>query len=132
MPPGRMPAMGMAPRVASRPAPQATAPAAVDSKLVATIAKAREAYWKGDYSAAAAIYRNVTQAQPDNPDILGEYGNLLLREGKTREAAEMYEKAAHLLIEQKRFRELHPLIGFIGSVDREAAAKLMEKLRAAR
>lgn len=90
---------------------------------------AREAFWKRDFEAAEAIYANMTKAEPENAELLGEYGNVLLQAGKMGEALDTYEKVAELLIANGRLAELRPLMFFIGDQDPERARKLDEKIR---
>ena len=89
---------------------------------------AREAYWNRDYDAAVAIYENMTKAEPENVDLLGEYGNFLLQAGRMPEAVDIYEKAANMLISQNRMREVGPLLYFIGDQDPERAERLSRKM----
>ena len=91
---------------------------------------AREAFWKRDYDAAEAIYVNMTKAEPENPALLGEYGNVLLQAGKMGQALDVYEQVAELLIAEGRTFELRPLLYFIGDQDSERAQKITEKMQA--
>ncbi|MGF1548059.1 MAG: hypothetical protein ACFCUG_12110 [Thiotrichales bacterium] len=114
--------------------PVAGAPAAVNqerrTQLVQTLLEARQSFWKRDFTTAETIYRNLVAAEPENADVLGEFGNMLVQAGKAPEALDYYEQAANLLIEQNRLRDVHPLVGFIGHLDRERAAAIIEKIRA--
>ena len=89
---------------------------------------AREAYWNRDYDAAVVIYENMTKAEPENVDLLGEYGNFLLQAGRMPEALDIYEKAADMLISENRMMEVRPLLHFIGNQDPERADKLSQKI----
>ena len=98
------------------------------NEFLMLLASARKAFWDKDMEASAAIYKELISAQPDNPDLLTEYGNLLVQTKQLDEAVDTYEKASYMLIEQKRYEEVNPLIGFIGSFDPARADKVVEKL----
>jgi hypothetical protein len=94
-----------------------------------SLQSARQAFWNRDFAGSAAIYENLVASDPQNPDLLGEYGNMLVQAGKVPAALDLYEKATGLLIDQKRFKEVHPLVGFIGNFDPQRANKIVEHLR---
>lgn len=91
---------------------------------------AREAFWQRDFDAAETIYMNMTKAEPENAELLGEYGNVLLEAGKMGEALDVYEQVAELLIAEGRTFELRPLLYFISDQDPERAHKLSQKMQA--
>ena len=107
----------------------ADAAPAVQQQQQESLRLAREAFWKRDFDAAEAIYANMTKAQPDNAELLGEYGNVLLQAGKMDKALDVYEQVAELLIAQGRTFELRPLLYFIGDQDPERARRLSEKMQ---
>jgi|GEM_PF-6261133 len=72
----------------------------------------------------------MTKAEPENPALLGEYGNVLLQAGKMGQALDVYEQVAELLIAEGRTFELRPLLYFIGDQDSERAQKITEKMQA--
>ncbi len=111
--------------------PQAAAAASTSSvqDLKSSLQAARQAFWNRDFAGSAAIYENLVASDPQNPDLLGEYGNMLVQAGKVPTALDLYEKATGLLINQKRFKEVHPLVGFIGNYDPQRANKIVEHLR---
>ncbi|HHJ19705.1 MAG TPA: hypothetical protein ENJ84_07750 [Gammaproteobacteria bacterium] len=112
----------------SAPAP-ASSEAAAQNPLTSALAAARDAFWRQDFKAANAIYQNLIASDSENPDLLGEYGNMLVQSGNLPAAMENYEKSAYLLIKQNRLKEVHPLVGFIGQFDRDRAARIMSKIR---
>lgn len=114
------------------PAPVAPKPVTPRDQFYGSLLYARKAFWDKQYDAAYATYRNLVTAHPDNPNLLGEFGNLLVQMGRTKEAVGVYEHAATLLIDQGRFRDAHPLVGYIGSVDKGRAMALVEKIRNAK
>lgn len=123
------------PQMVPSPAPRAPQPAPLPSAREAfqgSLLYARRAFWDNQYEASYATYRNLVSAHPNNPDLLGEFGNLLVQMGRTDEAVGVYEHAARILISKGRFKAAHPLVGYIGSVDKQRAMQLVEKIRNAR
>lgn len=59
--------------------------------------EARLAAWQGDPAAAIKLYRRLLAQQPDNFDVYGEMGNVMLSNGDRDGAAEAYYQAALLL-----------------------------------
>ncbi len=90
-----------------------------------TLESARTAFWKRDTAASNDIYKSLIKTNPDNPDLLGEYGNMLFQTGNIEKAVDTYEKVVHLLIDENRIDEAGPLIMFIGKIDRSRAGKLV-------
>lgn len=115
---------------AAPPAPAApeAAPAAAVAVAKVTIVSARQAFWNRDFAGAASMYETLISEDSDNPDLYGEYGNMLIQSGNVEKGLDAYEKAADLMIAQKRYREATPLIRFIGSYDPGRAAVLVEKM----
>ncbi len=54
---------------------------------------------KGDPLGAVEIYKQLIQEESDNPDLYNEYGDVLLKAGKEREAITAFEKALSLYYE---------------------------------
>ena len=86
---------------------------------------ARAAYWKRDVASSNAIYQSLLKSNPDNPDLLGEYGNMLFQTGNIEKSVDIYEQVVHLLIDENRIEEAGPLIMFISKIDRSRAGKLV-------
>jgi tetratricopeptide (TPR) repeat protein len=101
----------------------------MDNELIEKLSNARKAYWDKDTKGASKIYEELVVAKPEHPDLLVEYGNLLVQTKQFKKAVGTYDKAANLLIDQKRYREVRPLVEFIGNFDRPRAEKIIEKLR---
>lgn len=110
------------------PAVPEAAPAAAVAVAKVTIVTARQAFWNRDFAGAASMYETLISEDSDNPDLYGEYGNMLIQSGNVEKGLDAYEKAADLMIAQKRYREATPLIRFIGSYDPGRAAVLVEKM----
>jgi tetratricopeptide (TPR) repeat protein len=125
------------PEVAQMPAPQQAMeteePAqkqelgeAVRSELI----QAREAFWNRDLAKAESLYSELTTKQPDYPDFWGEMGNVYLAQNKVKEAADAYYKAAELLIDEGRLRQVGQLMGVIHMADPDKAMVLDKKIQA--
>ena len=91
--------------------------------------QAREAFWRRDVAKAEELYSKLTEAQPGNPDLWGELGNLYFSQNKIKEASDAYYKAAEILIEEGHIRQVENLMGIIGNVDQEKARELFERMQ---
>jgi len=101
----------------------------MNKELQAKLTTARKAFWDKDVEGAEKIYKELLEAEPNHPDLLREYGNLMMQSQQFDKAVDVYEKAANLLIDQNRYREVRPLVGFIGDFDRSRAEKIIERVR---
>jgi len=101
----------------------------MSDELLQKLADARKAFWDKDVDSAKKIYKELIEAKPENPNLLGEYGNLMVQSQQFEEAVDTYERAANLLIDQKRYREVQPLVRFIGNFDRPRAERIVQRLR---
>jgi tetratricopeptide (TPR) repeat protein len=52
--------------------------------------KGNEAYEKGEYAEAEALYRTALEAEPENAKVLFNLGNALAKQGKTEEAIQTF------------------------------------------
>ena len=57
-----------------------TAPAAESAEI--TIVTARQAFWSRDFAGATSMYEALIAKDPENPDLYGEFGNMLIQNGK--------------------------------------------------
>ncbi len=90
--------------------------------------QARAAAWKGDYTTAIELYREVVAQQPDNFDAYGEMGNVMLNSGDREGAAEAYYQAA-VLLNQTPYRMMSwQLLNLIAWLAPEKADSLYEAL----
>ncbi len=121
------PASGQAPGTATT-AETADAHALAASEKDLLI-QAREAFWRRDVAMAEALYSKLAEAQPGNPDLWGELGNLYFSQNKIKEASDAYYKAAEILIEEGHVRQVENLMGIIGNVDQEKARELFERMK---
>ncbi len=91
--------------------------------------QAREAFWHRDLAKAETLYTELTAKQADNPDIWGELGNVYLAQNKVKEAADAYYKAAEILIDEGRLRQVGQLMGVIQMAEPAKAQALDQKIR---
>jgi len=79
--------------------------------------KARKAYWNDELSRAKTLYLAYIDLYPENPDGYGELGNLLSTIGDLDAAAQMYQKAAELLVKQGQMEKAEQLYEVLTSID---------------
>lgn len=128
--PGTAPAVTAQPGTAPAPAPQAqpVAPTAPDAELVQAVNAARQAYWAGDLDGARSQLDALVAAHPDNPDLFGELGNLHFSTGDYPAAAQAYEQAGKLLVQQGRGSQAMALLPVLQRLDPAKAEALAEVL----
>ena len=123
----------VAPTSAQAPVTATTSETADAQALAASqqdlLIQAREAFWRRDLATAEALYSQLAEAQPGNPDLWGELGNLYFSQNKIKEASDAYYKAAEILIEEGHIRQVENLLGIIGNVDQEKARELFERMQ---
>ena len=89
---------------------------------------ARKAFYRRDYDASIAAYKQLIANNKDNFDAYGELGNVYFTKGDMELAAEAYYQAATIMVSQGQNQRAASLIGFLASVDAEKAKKLGEML----
>jgi tetratricopeptide (TPR) repeat protein len=77
----------------SNPKPTGPAPGSGPAEQ---IEQARALHQQGQHGPAAALYRNILAAHPDNVDAQYRYGNLLKDQGAMEQALAQYDKAIEL------------------------------------
>jgi tetratricopeptide (TPR) repeat protein len=121
--------------IAPAPVPQGIAAAGsvqkheLDEIVKNELIQAREAFWHRDLAKAETLYAELTAKQSDNPDIWGELGNVYLAQNKVKEAADAYYKAAEILIDEGRLRQVGQLMGVIQMAEPAKAQALDQKIR---
>jgi len=110
-----------------------TAAASTDKEAVATshaelIGQARLAFQSGDSNKAISIYEELSDLNPDDPNVYGEMGNVLYAQGKWKEAGKAYYEAAIRLKRQGRMGQVQYLFRVIQGLDQESAEKLRSQL----
>ncbi|MBK5095554.1 MAG: tetratricopeptide repeat protein, partial [Deltaproteobacteria bacterium] len=83
-------------------------------------------YREGDLDAALESYREALRYQENEPEILFEVANVLVKKGKLSEARQYLEQA--LVIDQDHARSLYLLAGILAATgDREKAISLYSR-----
>lgn len=100
-----------------------------DDIVRSELIQAREAFWNRDLAKAETLYSDLAAKRPEHSDILGELGNVYLAQNKVKEAADAYYKAAELLIDEGRLRQVGQLMGIIQMADPDKARVLDKKMR---
>jgi hypothetical protein len=79
--------------------------------------KARQAYWNDDLQKSRSLYQAYIELNPENPDGFGELGNLLSTLGDLDTAAQMYRRAADLLIARGETEQAARLMDVLDSIE---------------
>jgi len=107
--------------VAGGDVPQ-TAPAAANTAT--RLKAARQAYWQGDLAGSEALYAALAKAAPDNPDVIGEFGNILFAQRRYGAAADAYLTTGRLLVASGRAQQVKPIIAVLQNIAPQKAATL--------
>ena len=89
---------------------------------------ARSAYWHHDIPAAIKRYQNLISQVPDAAFAYGELGNVYYMNGEREKAAQSFEHAAMLLIQQGQAQRAASLIPVLGALDPALAQKVQVAL----
>ncbi|WP_308388672.1 hypothetical protein [Acidithiobacillus sp. AMEEHan] len=89
---------------------------------------ARAAYWHHDIPAAISQYEDLIKKVPDAAFAYGELGNVYYMNGQREKAAENFERAALLLIQQGHDQRAASLIPVLGALDPAMAQKVQVAL----
>lgn len=100
------------------------APAMADDAIAAAINTARAAFWRGDVEGARAQMLALSQANPNNAELLGELGNLQFSLRDFPAAADSWYRAGLLLIDQNGAPQNRGFMQALGMIDPEKAADL--------
>lgn len=96
------------------------------------LAEARRAFWSRQFDRAIATYRALIEQQPQNPDYLGELGNIYYNLNRFDRAAELFERAGLLLVEQGDLERARQLLPALSSLDRDRGQRLRQAIEPAR
>ncbi len=80
---------------------------------VLDIQTARQAYWQGRLDEAERLYQTLARQYPDNPDLVGELGNVYWQQGKQEAAFAVYFEAASRLYRQQQQQKAWDLLTFL-------------------
>jgi len=93
-----------------------------------SIAKAREAFARGDVNSAVALYNECIKSNADDADARGELGNVYYTTGRLQEAAQAYFDTAKLLLAKNEFDRVEALIPVIDQINPMMGDDLMQQL----
>jgi hypothetical protein len=96
------------------------APSSVEDLLQA----AREAYWSNELDSAAGFYQSLLKQVPDSVGYKGELANVYWKQGKARQAAELFTEIAPKLAAEGRATEALNMKLYVDMVDPELAKKI--------
>ena len=93
----------------------------------AQLETARRLQWGGEIDKARQEYENLMLAQPDNPEVASELGNLLMQQNRIQEASRVYDSAIVNFRRLQRDNEAIGLIRFISRYNPTLADTLYNK-----
>ena len=89
---------------------------------------ARSAFWNRDLAVAELKYQTLSVKLPDNPDVMGELGNVFYVQGKHKQTLAAYYRAAELLIEKGRSNRVNIILDLIYKLEPEKANILRARM----
>jgi cytoskeletal protein RodZ len=102
--------------------PTADKPASDDTKT--RLKAARQAYWNGYMDGARALYAALAKAAPNDPDVNGEFGNILFAQRQFDAAADAYLVTGRLLVKNGQNQQVQPIIAVLQNIAPKKAATL--------
>ncbi len=90
--------------------------------------KARKAYWDKDYQTAIFHYQQLIEDDGDNPDYIGELGNIYYSINDFDNAAQLYYQAAIILIAKNRPDQARLLVSPVTAMNRDLGDELRRRL----
>ncbi|VAW97538.1 hypothetical protein MNBD_GAMMA21-1698 [hydrothermal vent metagenome] len=90
--------------------------------------RARLAFQNGKPDKSTQLYKELSELNPDNPDIYGEMGNVFYSQGKWKQAGVAFYEAAICLLDKNKTEQVPYLYRVIQGLDPESAEKLRSKL----
>jgi TolA-binding protein len=106
--------------------PKGDVPAAAPPSVEQLYQAARRAFWSGRFEMAEQYYWQIIDITPNSHQAHGELGNVLLTQGKNREAADSYYKAAILLLDEGRQPQANHLLRVIERLNPQGAEELKQ------
>ena len=97
------------------------------SSYEARLETARRLLWAGDLDNARHEYEGLMAADPANPEVASELGNLLMQQDRVEEASQVYDAAIANFRRQQRDNEAIGLIRFISRYNPALADSLYNK-----
>ena len=92
------------------------------------INQARLLHLTGNTNNAIDLYRELGELYPDDPNVVGELGNIFYTKGEWKQASQAYYEAALRLHKLRQNEQIHYLYLVIHGLDPETAEKLRERL----
>ena len=92
------------------------------------INQARLLHMTGNNNNAIELYRELAGLYPDDPNVVGEMGNVYYLQGDWKRASQAYYDAALRLHKLRMNEQIHYLYLVIHGLDPETAEKLREQL----
>ena len=92
------------------------------------INQARLLHLTGNSSNAIELYRELAEVYPDDPNVVGELGNVYYLKGDWEQASLAYYEAAIRLQKLRMTEQIHYLYLVIHGLDPDVAEKLREQL----
>jgi hypothetical protein len=89
---------------------------------------ARNAFWSRDLAVAELKYHALSAKLPDNPDVMGELGNVFYVQGKHKQTVAAYYRAAELLIEKGQSSRVTVILDLLYKLEPEKANTLRAKM----
>jgi hypothetical protein len=89
---------------------------------------ARTAFWNRDLAVAELKYHALSTKLPDNPDVMGELGNVFYVQGKHKQTVAAYYRAAELLIEKGRSNRVLIILDLLYKLEPEKANTLRARM----
>ncbi len=100
-----------------------------DEQLAQQLEEVRALYWARDLRGAAAGYKSLGQAYPDNADVWGEIGNFYYSLRQAGPATTAYSRAIELLVQQGDKPRARQLLDVLYQLDASAARELEMRLQ---
>ncbi len=91
---------------------------------------ARNLYWQGDAAGAEAQFKTLVTDFPQEPDIMGELGNIYFSQTRYAEAATYYHMAGVLLVKAGNVPKTMAVIGVLQSIAPDKATDLRSQIAA--
>lgn len=89
---------------------------------------ARNAFWNRDLAVAELKYHALSAKLPDNPDVMGELGNVFYVQGKQKQTVAAYYRAAELLIAKGRSNRVVVILDLLYKLEPEKADTLRARM----
>jgi|GEM_PF-868873 len=106
--------------------PTVSSPVIEQSEL---LYKARKAYWGKDYEMAIFYYQQLIEEDGDNPDYIGELGNIYYSLNDFENASQQFHQAAIILIARGKRDQAALLLSPVTAMNRDLGDQLRQRLR---